>query len=437
MIPTFDGYTKLTEPLAIALAAEDEAVRALLGGSPDEWTSREVGDGNLNLVFIVSNKAGSQGVVVKGALPYVRMIGESWPLALNRIFFEYSALLEEARWVPEFVPKVFRFSEKHAAIIMEYLPPPHIILRKGLIQGVEYPRLAQDTASFLARTLFNTSDLHADAEQKRKGVALFSNNHAMCAITEQVIFTEPYMVADNNRWTSPQLDGIAKAIRESSALKKAILALKYKFQNETQALLHADLHTGSVMATPESTKMIDPEFGFYGPMGFDVGAVIANLFLAYYAQDGQEEAAGARAAYKKWILAQIKTLWTEFATKFVDLWTAEHSNKASKAAVCPPGYLSAVDLAATQAAYMETLLADTLGFAGAKMIRRIVGVAHVEDLESIADPDKRASCEKRAIHLAHYLMTTRETLAKNDGAIDAVLSAAEAIPAAPGDVFAA
>ena len=48
----------------------DVAVR--LGGSPDEWLVREVGDGNLNLVFIVDRAGG--GVAVKQALPYVRLV---------------------------------------------------------------------------------------------------------------------------------------------------------------------------------------------------------------------------------------------------------------------------------------------------------------------------------------------------------------------------
>lgn len=54
----------------------------------------------------------------------------------------------------------------------------------------------------------------------------------------------------------------------------------------SQALIHGDLHTSSLMVTVNSTQVIDPEFAFYGPMGFDVGAFIGNLILAYYAQDG-------------------------------------------------------------------------------------------------------------------------------------------------------
>jgi 5-methylthioribose kinase len=48
-------------------------------------------------VFIVEGPGGQ--VVVKQALPYVRCVGESWPLSLDRAFFEYKALEEEFRCV--------------------------------------------------------------------------------------------------------------------------------------------------------------------------------------------------------------------------------------------------------------------------------------------------------------------------------------------------
>lgn len=39
--------------------------------------------------------------------------------------------------------------------------------------------------------------------------------------------------------------------------------------------------------------------------------------------------------------------------------------------------------------------------------RRIVGVAHVEDFESISEADKRAICERRALDLAKLLLKER------------------------------
>ena len=63
---------------------------------PNDLNCIEMGDGNLNLVFIVSNtKLHEKQVIVKQALPYVRCVGESWPLTLERAYFEYTALAAE------------------------------------------------------------------------------------------------------------------------------------------------------------------------------------------------------------------------------------------------------------------------------------------------------------------------------------------------------
>jgi 5-methylthioribose kinase len=43
------------------------------------------------------------------------------------------------------------------------------------------------------------------------------------------------------------------------------------------------------MVTRESTQVIDPEFAFYGPMGFDIGAFLGNLILAFFSQDGHAD----------------------------------------------------------------------------------------------------------------------------------------------------
>src|ERR1700758_1713416 len=92
-------------------------VVAKLGGEPVEWRVREVGDGNLNLVYIVEGPAG--GVVVKQALPYVRLVGESWPLPLERSWFEYNALVEQGRYAPRLTPRLFHFDREQAMIVME------------------------------------------------------------------------------------------------------------------------------------------------------------------------------------------------------------------------------------------------------------------------------------------------------------------------------
>jgi 5-methylthioribose kinase len=73
-----DGYRALGEGTVAAYLAGLPAIRTCLGGDPESWTVREVGDGNLNLVFIVAGRHGE--VCAKQALAYVRLVGESWPL---------------------------------------------------------------------------------------------------------------------------------------------------------------------------------------------------------------------------------------------------------------------------------------------------------------------------------------------------------------------
>ena len=54
--------------------------------------------------------------------------------------------------------------------------------------------------------------------------------------------------------------------------------------------------------------------------------------------------------------------------------------------------------------FVSHLFEDSLRFAGTKMIRRILGLAHVEELESIADRKVRALCELDALEFARKLV---------------------------------
>jgi len=400
------GYAPLTEASLRALVSRIPACLDLLKGDPANWEIREVGDGNLNLVFIVTS--GTAGVVVKQALPYVRLVGESWPLPLDRAHFEQEALKVQLAHVPMHVPKVYHFDPEQAAIVMAYLSP-HIILRKGLIRRVKYPQLADHLSTFLAEMLFRTSDLCMPADAKKAAQALLCQNTALCKISEDLIFTDPYRIAPLNRWISPELDGLAAAFRADAPLKVAVQELKWAFLTRGEALLHGDLHTGSVMVTEADTRVIDPEFAFFGPIGFDIGAVLANLMLSYLAQNGHPGEPDAIAAYRRWLLDTIEAVWIGFETKFLALWRKSATGDAfvTELFADPAG---AQALETHQLATMARFFADSVGFAGAKMVRRILGLAHVEDLESIENPKIRSACEMKALHLARSLMLDRAAI---------------------------
>ena len=143
---------------------------------------------------------------------------------------------------------------------------------------------------------------------------------------------------------------------------------------------------------------IDPEFAFYGPMGFDVGAFTSNLLLNYFSNWGKGEAG---TDYSNWILDQTIIFYETFEKEFIHLWK-ENEKKGHY------GELNILCAGQSNEAviqqYMKKIFADTLGFAGMKMIRRIIGIAHVADLDSIEDNDKRSLCEKRCLIFARRLV---------------------------------
>lgn len=396
---SFEALTTATLP---ARLGGTEGLVALIGANAGAWKVREVGDGNLNLVFIVEGDRGS--AVVKQALPYVRLVGESWPLPLKRSFFEYHALTRQAARAPGTVPKVHHFDDAQALIVMEYLSP-HIILRKALIEGRQLPRIARDIGLFMARTLFHGSDLHMKTAERKADLALFADNVELCDITESLVFSDPYFAAPLNRHTSPQLDGIVAEIRADRDLKVEAQRLKHLFAANAETLLHGDLHSGSIMVTDAETRIIDPEFAFYGPMAFDVGMLLANFWMAFFAQAGHEQA-GSRDAMRTYLIEVIADTWSVFRAEFSNLWRTERDGILyQKALFEDQGDVLGAEQALDHV--LSTLWTDLLGFAGIEIHRRILGLAHNADFETIADEDLRAACETRALRFGRHIAVNR------------------------------
>lgn len=405
------AYYPFTEQQAL------DYIRALpeLVDGAAELTCREIGDGNLNLVFRISGgrfRTGSgetvSGVIVKQALPHLRVL-DSWPLTLHRAEVEHMALLRQKAACPERVPDVYHFNKELALIVMQDLND-YVILRKGLISRTGYPHAADHIGRFLAATLFACSDLGMDPGGKKRLAAAFVNPE-LCKISEDLIFTDPFHDARLNRYNE-YIEPEVRAVWQDRALKLEAAQLKQKFMTEAQALLHGDLHTGSIMVNERETKVIDPEFAFFGPMGFDIGAVLGNLLLNYAAQPGY---GGGREmeAYRAEVLEMFAGVWSAFERAFTTLWT----NRAVE---------HWAELEAYRKRYVAQVFADSLGFAGCKMIRRIIGLAHVEDMERLEDAQRRAECERAAIRIGRALMLQRHRLSSMPDVIRAIQRAADA-----------
>jgi 5-methylthioribose kinase len=240
------------------------------------------------------------------------------------------------------------------------------------------------------------------AAARKADLALFAGNAELCDITENLVFSDPYFAAPMNRHT-PGLDGIVARLRGDLSLKVAAQHLKLAFASRAETMLHGDLHTGSIMVTESEARVIDPEFATYGPIGFDVGMLIANFLMAHFSQPGHAAAPGARAGQQDWLLSVVETLWRSFTSEFRHLWRTERSGMLYQASLYEDqGHA----LGAEQA--LEDMLGriwtDMLGFCGVEMHRRILGLAHNADFERIGDEALRAACEARALAMGRQLM---------------------------------
>jgi 5-methylthioribose kinase len=368
----------------------------------------EVGDGNLNLVFKVFESGGGRSLLIKQALPYVRAAGPEWPMPAERAGFEARALDIEHRSAPGLVPEPYWYDEQLQLNAMENLAD-HRVIRFPMMEGKRYRDLGATIGDFVARTLHATSDFALDAADKREIMKGFFNVE-LCRITEDLVFTEPYLPdAPRNRW-NPRIDADVADFQADDHLKTEAAKLKYRFMNASQALIHGDLHTGSIMANGHDIRVIDPEFAFFGPMGFDVGAFIGNLWLSGASHEIHSTDPDARRAYRRYLIDEAKSCWATFEAGF----------RQRLETVTSPSWASR----SFQDDFVVSVLRDTAGFAGCKMLRRVVGFAHVADLDSIEDLRERARAERIAIRIGRRLVSEHARIASFD---DIVAIAAEAL----------
>lgn len=399
----YEPLTSETLPLRLVGLG---ALADRLGEEADQWQVEEIGDGNLNLVFLVRSAKGA--VIIKQALPYIRLVGDSWPLPLNRAFFEYHALIRQAERDPGSVPEVLYFDEDQALIAMEFLDQ-HVILRNMLMAGNRVNDLGARLGQFIARTAFRGSDLALPIVERKADTKLFLDNHALCNITESLVFTDPYYDAELNHH-NPAVDEVVADLRQNVKLKSEAQALLTKFVANSETLLHGDLHTGSVMCTEDSIRVIDPEFATYGPMGFDLGMMLANLVMSYISQPAHRSVDDL-VSYQGWILAVIKDLVTTFEGEFAALWHGERQG------VLFPHSLfedQQHDAALPLQAKLTEIWEDALGFCGIEMHRRTLSLAHNADFETIEDAARRGELEAQNLMAGAQLIIERHSIADVD-----------------------
>ena len=356
------------------------------------WThtrleSREVGDGNLNLVFIVEGHKGA--AVVKQALPYVRLVGESWPLPLKRSFFEYHALTrqeERARHRPGDLP--FRRgpgAHRHGIPLAACHSAP------GADRGPHCRRSpAISACSWRARC--SAAPTSPRYQARKEDLALFADNAELCDITENLVFTDPYYEAKLNRHTSPQLDGIVAELRADRDLKVEAQRLKHMFAAKPRRCCMAiciPARSWSPRRYARHRSRVRLLWADGLRCRHAARQFLDGLFFPVRPRKG-----GRPRAMRRYLLGVIVEIWAVFRTEFSHLWRTERTGMLYDRTLFED---RGDTLGAEQALdrVLHDIWVDMLGFAGVEIHRRILGLAHNADFETIDDEDLRAAARPR------------------------------------------
>lgn len=370
----------------------------------DDLKAEEVGDGNLNLVFKIKNmKENSKKVLIlKQALPYVRLVGKDWPMTRDRSRIESEAIKTQAKHCPDYVPEIFYIDREMSLFIMEDLSD-YNLYSYDLMNGKKNEFIAEIIGNFVAENLFYTSDLGMDAKKKKNEVKKFINPD-LCKITEDLIFTEPYLDAERNEVSDALRPFLENDFWQRNELKTEVAKLKYNFMNNAETLLHGDMHTRSIFVKDESAKVFDQEFAYYGPMGFDFGLFFGNLLLnfitqEYWSKDNPVE-------MQEHIIEVIEDTWHNFEDRFLELMNETEDKMYS--------------LESMKDFFIKHILEESAGYTGVSAIRRVHGLAGVPEFWDIKDEKVRVDLKIKALELGSELILNRRKFNTIDDLLNVV-----------------
>jgi 5-methylthioribose kinase len=402
-----------TESATAATTLTVSSIPSYIAGRPklaglvgtDGMTVTEVGDGNLNQVFICAGGDG-RTLVLKQALPYVRLVGPEWPMTEQRAAREAAAIRAHSAVSPHVCALVDYDADRYVLALEDLTD--HTVLRTHLNAGGPHAGVAERLGEYVADVAFGTSFLGLGEEPFRLSAAAATNTE-LCALTEDLIFTEPYLGADRNSVHS-DVAPLVDDLQHDHDWVDAAMAMKVRFLTVQEALLHGDLHTGSVFVRyPDgsddatgstddavSVKAFDSEFAFYGPVGFDLGLLWSNLY-----------AAGVRALVLgdvdrgRSLLRAPQQNWDAFRGRLQDRWPLRRS---------PEKYTDAF-----LRNWLQSIKIDALGFAGCEAARRTIGLAKISDVETLSGAD-HVRAASAMLRVSRLLLTSRHTIGFSEAA---------------------
>jgi 5-methylthioribose kinase len=252
----------MTESIAALLARLAELHAAITSVT-------KAGDGNMNLVERVVLADGSR-VILKRAFPYVvkypHIAAPIGRASIEAAFYE----AVDGSLAAAAMPHHYGHDPDSASNLFEDLGEGRDATL--LYAGATLPIAVLDGLIDWLGAL-HALPLPADARL---------DNPAMRALNAEHLFDVP-LAADNGVALADLADDAA-AFRTDPAVRSVIANLAQRYRahghGDSDVLLHGDFYPGSWLLTASGVRIIDPEFCWIGPREWDVGVLIAHLWLS-------------------------------------------------------------------------------------------------------------------------------------------------------------
>lgn len=358
---------------------------------PEDLNIKEVSDGNINHVYRVDD--GKKSLILKQTGKTIRTSGN--PLDQHRGHIEYRVLEIQRKLSRDQVPEIYDYNETMQVILMENVWQ-FKNLRYELKDEHIYPKFADQISKFMSNVYLPTTDLVMDRIEKKKNVKDFINV-GPCDISEKLVLTEPYYnYLGRNVFEEKLKPFVEQNLYNNLPLKVEVGKLRNNFMNNPQALLHGDLHSGSIFINDSDVRVFDSEFGFYGPIGYDIGNVIGNLVFPYVVQSAYlKKQNKGNKKFISWLRETIADVY--------DLTFSKMSKKYDELVKFPfyqeRGFKNE---------YLHSISADTLGYAGTEIIRRTVGDTKVLEINDIEDQDLKNLVMKIFVKIGSQMIMNRK-----------------------------
>lgn len=355
----------------------------------------EFGDGNVNYIFKIWDEKTNKSFILKQAGDTARASAE-FKFSPDRNRTEAKMLKLQGQLAKDSTPEIYHVDTLMNCFIMEDLSS-YKILRNSLLDYEKIEGFSETISTYLVNALIMTTDIVMNHKEKRILNQDYVNP-VLCDITKDVVYTEPLTnYLGRNSVFSPMESWVEKEYYKDAKLKLEVAKIKYEFMNNAQALIHGDLHTGSIFVKDNSIKVIDPEFAFYGPIGHDVGNLIAHLIFAWVNANANIEDIDKKSDYKKYLENTIIDIIDLFKEKFKQAFSKNNNDPSAHV----EGFIDW---------YLENILQNISGVAGIEISRRILGIveAKIADIETITDEKARTKAEKISLSLAKELIINRQ-----------------------------